>query len=90
MEMFFANGLEVAKLSLLSRPKKAPRAVRSLSRQNGKRPWWDVLLEQCVNSAIVGGIAGLSTLIAGDISWKVVLFASGLTALVELRKYRRL
>ncbi len=49
-----------------------------------------VLLEQSINSAIVGGIAGLSALIAGDIqaSWKAALIAFGITFLVELRKYR--
>ncbi|MFH1484899.1 MAG: hypothetical protein ABIH46_02415 [Chloroflexota bacterium] len=55
-----------------------------------KPQWWEVLLEQLLNSILVGGIAGLSTLASGQASWKVTLVAFGLTALIELRKYRHL
>lgn len=53
---------------------------------------WGVFLEQLINSAIVGGIAGLAALSAGgvDAGWKTALIAFGMTVLVELRKYRNL
>jgi len=56
---------------------KAPVAV--------KRKWWDILIEQCINAAIVAGIAGLT---AADphVAWK----AFALTFLIEMRKYRKL
>lgn len=51
-----------------------------------------ILGEQVLNSAIVGGIAGLSTLASGSWSdtWRTALIAAGITFLVELRKYRKL
>ncbi len=53
--------------------------------------WGQVLVEQLVNSLIVGGIAGLAALSADTASsWKVAGIAFGLTFLVELRKYRKL
>ena len=56
-----------------------------------KPKWWETLIEQVVNSIIIGGIAGLSALIADpSVSWKVGLIAFGITALTELRKYRKL
>ena len=71
---------------------KVPRRIAGGAppARGNKRKWWDVLLEQLLNSAIVGGIAGLSTLASGEASWKVALIAFGLTALIELRKYREL
>ena len=55
------------------------------------RKWWDVLIEQVINSAIVGGIAGLSALSASpEAGWKTAVIAFGLTMLIELRKYRKL
>jgi len=50
-----------------------------------KRKWWDVLIEQCINAAIVGGIAGLSAT-DPDVAWK----AFAITFLIEMRKYRKL
>ncbi len=47
--------------------------------------WYDILLEQMVNSAIVGGIAGISAL-----GWETGLKAFGLAFLIEMRKYRKL
>ena len=56
-----------------------------------KRSWLNVLAEQAINSVIVGGIAGISALGAGaESSWKAGLIAFGITALSELRKYRKL
>ena len=55
-----------------------------------KRPWYDILIEQLANSAIVGGIAGLSSLVSGEVSWRVAAIAFGMTTLIELRKYRGL
>lgn len=51
---------------------------------------WGVFLEQCINSLIVGAIAGLSALaVAGpDAGGKTALIAFAMTALTELRKYR--
>ena len=52
----------------------------------------EVFIEQCINAAIVGGIAGLSALAAGDekTGLKVGGVAFGLAFLFELRKYRKL
>ena len=51
-----------------------------------------ILGEQFLNSAIVGGIAGLASLSGGNWSqtWRTALLAFGMTFLVELRKYRKL
>lgn len=54
---------------------------------NPHRRWWDVVIEQLINSAIVAGIATLS---AGWIDPWVGLKAFGLTFLIEMRKYRKL
>lgn len=66
----------------------AIKEVKSASSSNSKtRRWWDVLIEQCINAAIVGGICAFSA------SWVdpwVGLKAFGLTFLIEMRKYRRL
>ena len=55
------------------------------------RSWLSTLAEQCINALIVGGCAALSAQ-AADVSssWKVGAYAFGLTALFELRKYRKL
>ena len=52
-----------------------------------KGAWAWIFLEQCINSAIVGGISALSSLATGG-SWKSGLIGFGLTFLIELRKYR--
>ena len=60
------------------RPKKSKR-------------FWQTLAEQCVNSLIVGGIAGLAALSASpEASGKTAAIAFGITFLTELRKYRKL
>lgn len=59
-------------------------------RQPRKRRWVVILGEQLLNSAIVGGIAGLATLAAGQANLEVAAIAFGITALSELRKYRKL
>ena len=69
--------------------KAAPQTILPLPEPKTK--WWETLIEQVVNSIIIGGIAGLSALIADpSVSWKVGLIAFGITALTELRKYRKL
>ena len=55
----------------------------------GKGPWLWIFIEQVINSAIVGGIAGLSGKIAGA-GWEAAAYGFGLTFLIELRKYRQL
>ena len=66
-----------------------PREFDPITRHH--RKWWDVLIEQVINSAIVGGIAGLSALSASpEAGWKTAVIAFGLTFLIELRKYRKL
>jgi len=53
--------------------------------------FWRTLTEQLINSAIVGGIAGISALAASpEASFKVGLIAFGITALTEIRKYRKI
>lgn len=52
---------------------------------SGNRPRRYILLEQCINAAIVGGIAAFA---AGDLI--VALKAFGITFLIELRKYRKI
>ena len=53
--------------------------------------FWQTLAEQCVNSLIVGGIAGLAALSASpEASGKTAAIAFGITFLTELRKYRKL
>lgn len=49
-----------------------------------------VFLEQIVNASLVGGIACLASLAAGDLNWKAAVIAFGMAALIELRKYRGL
>ncbi len=54
------------------------------------RPWWDKTVEQVVNSAIVGVMAFISTIIATQdwsVTWKAGLIAAGIAFLVEMRKY---
>lgn len=73
------------------KPKVNPQSAPSLPPSEPKPKWWETLIEQVVNSIIIGGIAGLSALIADpSVSWKVGLIAFGITALTELRKYRKL
>jgi len=56
-----------------------------------KRGRWDLLLEQIINSVIVGGVAFFSALAADqETSWKTGAIAFGLTFFFELRKYRKL
>lgn len=52
---------------------------------NPGRRWWDILIEQLINSVIVAGIAGLTAYDAG-VCWKAFL----LTLLIEMRKFRKL
>ena len=84
MDIFFANAHpEREKPVRLDRTAVNPRPP--------KRSWGSVLAEQVVNSVIVGGIAGLSALIADpSVSWKAGLIAFGMTFLVELRKLRNI
>lgn len=57
----------------------------------GKGPWLWILLEQVINSVIVGGIVFLSTLGPGNaLEWIPAAKGFGLTFLFELRKYRQL
>ena len=51
------------------------------------RSRWDILIEQVINASIVGGVAAAAT---GFGDWAVALKAWGITALIELRKYRKL
>lgn len=50
----------------------------------------DVFLNQIVDSAIVGGIAGLSILATGGSDFRAALIAFGLTFLIKLKDYRGL
>ena len=54
------------------------------------KKFWQVLIEQLLNSFIVGSIAGLAALSANnwDITWRVALYSFALTLLLEMRKYR--
>lgn len=54
--------------------------------KNYVRKWWDILIEQCLNACIIGGIAAFAS--NGD--WRISLKAFGITFLIELRKYRKL
>ena len=51
-----------------------------------KKTWKRVLLEQVINAAIIGGIAGAASLADLD----VALRAFVITFLIELRKYRNI
>ena len=56
-----------------------------------RRSRWDTLIEQILNSAIVGGISLFSSLAADQsIGLRAGGIAFGLTFLFELRKYRKL
>jgi hypothetical protein len=52
----------------------------------------DVFIEQLIDSGIVGGIAGISSYVAGgaDATLKIALLAFGLTFLYKLKEYRKL
>ena len=54
-----------------------------------KGPWLWIFIEQMINSAIVGGIAGLSAKATGG-TWEGAAVGFGMTFLLELRKYRQL
>jgi len=55
------------------------------------KKFFTLLLEQCVNSTIVAGIASLSVWAGTDsIDWQSPVIAFGVTFLAELRKYRNL
>ena len=52
------------------------------------RKWYDLILEQLVNVAVMSGIGALSAFVANpDLAWKGALVAAGVAALIELRKY---
>lgn len=89
MKALFADLTSPDSKPVLTRLRRVPVAGGAPAGR-GKPAWWEVFLEQLLNSVIVGGIAGLSTLASGEASWKVALIAFGLTALIELRKYRGL
>ena len=55
----------------------------------GRGPWLWILVEQLINSVIVGAIAGLSAKATGG-TWESAAIGFGLTFLLELRKYRQL
>jgi len=56
-----------------------------------KQSRWDILIEQILNSSIVGGISLFSSLAADQaIGLRAGGIAFGLTFLFELRKYRKL
>lgn len=67
---------------------------KELAQSNPKGSWrkyWTILVEQTINAIIVGGCAGMSALAADvEASWKVGLYAFGLTFFFEMRKYRKL
>lgn len=52
----------------------------------------EIFTEQVIDSAIVGGIAGISTYVASgsNATLKVALIAFGLTMLYKLKEYRKL
>ena len=90
MQLFFLNSADkdVAEKEPLGFQLPNPGPVNP---NPSKRKWYNILAEQVINSAIVGGIAGLSALSASpEASWKTAIIASGLTFLIELRKYRTL
>jgi len=62
----------------------------SQPKPNEKRTKLDVLLEQILDSLIVGGITGLSTYISAgvDASWKSALISGALVFLIKLKEYR--
>ncbi len=70
---------------VVSPEEHATKQVGALLADPQPRRWWDVLIEQLINSAIVGGIAGLTATDLG-VAWK----AFALTMFFELRKYRKL
>ncbi len=47
----------------------------------GKRPWWDLMLEQLANAVLMGIVSGMSTFI-GAIAVGVETGTAGLAALV--------
>ena len=55
-----------------------------------KGPWLWIMVEQLINSALVGGIVFLTTLGPGDeLEWVPAAKGFGITFLFELRKYRQ-
>ena len=91
MQLLFANMKSTRNPNL---PTNTRGHNRPPNHQKPKKmiAWGEVLIEQIINSSIVGGIAGISALAAADpgTGWKVAAIAFGLTALSELRKYRNL
>jgi len=57
-----------------------------------KRTKVDALIDQLINSAVVGGIAGISTYVTAgvDASVKSALLAGGLAFLIKLKEYRKI
>ena len=87
MKLLFADFVSPEEHTRKELGDPAPRTSHS----SYHRKWWDILIEQVINSAIVGGIAGLSALSASpEAGWKTATIAFGLTFLIELRKWRKL
>jgi hypothetical protein len=95
LRLFFLNGLvlptgiisqapEGGSLKVDSPAEVPPPPVKSSA---------GVFCEQLINSAIIAGIAAISTLVAtgeGETTGKAAGIAFGLTFLIELRKWRNL
>lgn len=91
MELFFANFVhpeDAAQKEIGRLSKKCIMEGEVCTQPKSKRrAWWDVLTEQMINAAIVGGIAACSVSFE---EWDIPIKAFGLTFLIELRKYRKL
>ena len=95
MRLFFLNGLVLPTGIITESPKGCspdgglPPEIRPppVKFSGG------LLCEQLINSAIIAGIAAVSTIAAtgeGDVTGKAAGIAFGLTFLIELRKYRKI
>lgn len=82
---------ELKRYGVSSAPADPPNPGPDPDPPVSKGVWWQIFIEQVLNSLIVGGIAGLSALSAGsEAGGKAALIAFSITALIELRKYRKL
>ena len=93
MEFLFANNLERTGLKpKVNPPVNLPSTPSPLLGQPKRiKRLLIVLLEQCINSTIVAGIASFSVWAANlEVGWKPPIIAFGITFFTELRKYRKL
>ena len=82
MELFYVNRFSSGEVTSNTKSNTSPASTKA---KESKRKWYSILLEQCINAGIIGGIAFFAA-----IDWETGLKAAGIAFLIELRKYRKL